>query len=176
MIKTDKKSMRGDVVECGLCHGTGKCKPPIEWIKLHPEDDIEEECPYCFGTGETIDDTPDGYVAPDDVSVCPKRNFAVVAMAVQALIFTTVAYFWEKVLSFFWNKNKNKPQNTLAEVKLGGVYKHYINNHINNHLYTVVGFCKMQQDGIWIEAVLYENEKKELFVRSKLEFITKFSK
>ncbi len=47
-------------VPCGNCGGTGKCKPPAYWIKLHPEDDRLVPCPICGGTGTLVEEVPNG--------------------------------------------------------------------------------------------------------------------
>lgn len=39
-----------------------------------------------------------------------------------------------------------------------------------------INFCKIQENDIWIEAVIYKTSTDELFVRSKKEFNEKFSK
>jgi len=53
--------------------------------------------------------------------------------------------------------------------------KNYI--HYKNGLtYIPIDNCKIQEDDIWVEAVLYKTQSQELFVRSKKEFIEKFTK
>lgn len=59
----------------------------------------------------------------------------------------------------------------MKEIKLNQNYKHYK----NLQTYTPIDFCKIQEDDIWIEAVIYKTTSNELFVRSKKEFIEKFS-
>ena len=52
------------------------------------------------------------------------------------------------------------------------IYKHYK----NNHTYEVIDFCKIQENDIWVEAVLYKpTDCNELFVRALKEFQEKFS-
>ena len=56
-------------------------------------------------------------------------------------------------------------------IKLNTTYIHYK----NNKLYTPINFCKVQENDIWIEAVIYKPiDCEELFVRSYKEFISKF--
>jgi len=53
--------------------------------------------------------------------------------------------------------------------------KNYI--HYKNGLtYIPIDICKIQENDIWIEAILYKTQSQELFVRSKKEFIEKFVK
>jgi len=57
-------------------------------------------------------------------------------------------------------------------IKIGKIYKHYK----NQKEYIVIDTCYIQINNIWKEAVIYmqiENNKK--FVRSKKEFLEKFS-
>ncbi len=51
-------------------------------------------------------------------------------------------------------------------------YKHYKNQEI----YIPINFCKIQENDLWIEAVIYKTTTNELFVRSKKEFMAKFTK
>ncbi len=49
--------------------------------------------------------------------------------------------------------------------------------HYKNGLaYIPIENCKIQEDDIWVEAILYKTQSQELFVRSKKEFIEKFIK
>lgn len=50
-------------------------------------------------------------------------------------------------------------------------YKHYK----NNNLYIIEDKCKIQENGVWVEAVIYrEYGFKNRYVRSKVEFFKKF--
>lgn len=51
-------------------------------------------------------------------------------------------------------------------------YQHYK----NGLTYTPIDFCKIQENDIWIEAVIYKTTSNELFVRSLKEFESKFLK
>jgi hypothetical protein len=56
-------------------------------------------------------------------------------------------------------------------IELNTTYTHYK----NNKLYIPINFCKIQEDNIWIDAVIYKPiDSEELFVRSSKEFISKF--
>lgn len=57
------------------------------------------------------------------------------------------------------------------EITLNEEYIHYK----NGLSYTPVDFCKIQENDIWIEAIIYKTDTNELFVRSKKEFLEKFS-
>ncbi len=49
--------------------------------------------------------------------------------------------------------------------------------HYKNGLsYTPINKCKIQEDDIWVEAIIYKTESQELFVRSANEFKEKFIK
>ena len=51
-------------------------------------------------------------------------------------------------------------------------YTHYK----NNQNYIVLDFCKIQENDLWVKAVIYRPEDcEELFVRSYKEFEEKFS-
>jgi len=53
--------------------------------------------------------------------------------------------------------------------------KNYI--HYKNGLtYIPIDKCKIQENDIWVEAILYKTQSQELFVRSKKEFVEKFAK
>lgn len=57
-------------------------------------------------------------------------------------------------------------------IELDKTYIHYK----NNESYIVKGFCKIQENDIWVEAIIYKpSDCEELFVRSKNEFKEKFS-
>ena len=59
--------------------------------------------------------------------------------------------------------------NPLLQINL--TYTHYK----NKQSYQIIDFCKIQENDIWIEAVIYKPiECNELFVRSKKEFDEKF--
>ena len=52
------------------------------------------------------------------------------------------------------------------------IYKHYK----NNHSYEVIDFCKIQENDLWVKAVIYKpTDCDELFVRSLNEFQEKFT-
>jgi hypothetical protein len=53
---------------------------------------------------------------------------------------------------------------------IGQCYTHYN----NRKKYTIVDVCKIQESDIWVDAIIYENEDHEKFVRSSLEFFVKF--
>ncbi|NQY95066.1 MAG: hypothetical protein HRT43_12945 [Campylobacteraceae bacterium] len=54
-------------------------------------------------------------------------------------------------------------------------HKKYI--HYKNGLsYMPIDKCKIQEDDIWVDAIIYKTQSQELFVRSKKEFIKKFAK
>jgi hypothetical protein len=55
---------------------------------------------------------------------------------------------------------------------IGQSYTHY--NDRRNRKYTIVDVCKIQESDIWVDAIIYENEDHEKFVRSSLEFFVKF--
>jgi hypothetical protein len=38
--------------KCSECKGTGKEKPPKEWVDSHPEDNLDFVCSMCSGTGQ----------------------------------------------------------------------------------------------------------------------------
>ena len=57
-------------------------------------------------------------------------------------------------------------------ITLNEEYQHYK----NGLTYTPIDFCKIQENDIWIEAVIYKTTSNELFVRSLKEFESKFSK
>jgi hypothetical protein len=57
-------------------------------------------------------------------------------------------------------------------IKIDKTYKHYK----NKDSYIVKGFCKIQENDIWVKAVIYKPiDCEELFVRPLKEFEEKFS-
>lgn len=49
--------------------------------------------------------------------------------------------------------------------------------HYKNGLtYIPINECKIQENDIWVEAIIYKTDTQELFVRNKEEFKKKFSK
>lgn len=65
------------------------------------------------------------------------------------------------------------------EILKGMMFRHYK----NKETYVVVGKCKIQEDGIWVDAVIYSHSFKEdkdqfgdqaKYVRSEEEFRAKF--
>jgi len=53
--------------------------------------------------------------------------------------------------------------------------QHYI--HYKNKLtYIPINKCKIQENDIWVDAILYKTSTEELFVRSEKEFLEKFTK
>ena len=57
-------------------------------------------------------------------------------------------------------------------IEFNKTYIHYK----NGLTYIPIDKCKIQENDIWVEAVLYKTQSQELFVRSKKEFIEKFVK
>ena len=58
-------------------------------------------------------------------------------------------------------------------IKLHKTYIHYK----NNKPYTTLNFCKVQENDIWTEAIIYKpNDCEELFIRTCKEFELKFTK
>ena len=58
-------------------------------------------------------------------------------------------------------------------IELNTTYTHYK----NKESYTTINFCKIQENNLWVDAVIYKpNDWEELFVRSCKEFKDKFSK
>ncbi|MDD2896461.1 MAG: hypothetical protein PHG81_10655 [Aliarcobacter sp.] len=56
-------------------------------------------------------------------------------------------------------------------IELNKTYIHYK----NNKPYTTINFCKIQENHIWTEAIIYKpNDCEELFVRTNKEFEEKF--
>lgn len=56
-------------------------------------------------------------------------------------------------------------------IQLKQTYTHYK----NKESYTTVDFCKIQENDIWVKAVIYKpNNCEELFVREYKEFEEKF--
>jgi hypothetical protein len=57
-------------------------------------------------------------------------------------------------------------------LELNKTYIHYK----NKQEYTTINFCKIQENDIWVKAVIYKpNDDEELFVRTYKEFEEKFS-
>ena len=65
------------------------------------------------------------------------------------------------------------------EILKGMMFRHYK----NKEAYVVVGKCKIQENGIWVDAIIYSQSFKEdkdqlgdqaKYVRSEEEFRTKF--
>ena len=58
-------------------------------------------------------------------------------------------------------------------IKLHKTYK----KKKNNKPYTTLNFCKVQENDIWTEAIIYKpNDCEELFIRTCKEFELKFKK
>ncbi|MDD3055798.1 MAG: hypothetical protein PHE16_07920 [Aliarcobacter sp.] len=58
-------------------------------------------------------------------------------------------------------------------IELNKTYIHYK----NNKSYIPINFCKVQENDIWIEAIIYKpNDCEELFIRTCKEFELKFIK
>jgi hypothetical protein len=58
------------------------------------------------------------------------------------------------------------------QIEFNKDYTHYK----NGLTYTPINSCKIQENDIWVEAIIYKTTTEELFVRSKKEFLSKFSK
>lgn len=58
------------------------------------------------------------------------------------------------------------------EIQLNQEYTHYK----NKQTYVPVDFCKIQENDIWVKAIIYKTTTQELFVRSEEEFKMKFAK
>lgn len=59
--------------------------------------------------------------------------------------------------------------NPLLQINL--TYTHYK----NKQSYTIINFCKIQENDIWVNAIIYRpDDCEELFVRSEKEFKEKF--
>ena len=58
------------------------------------------------------------------------------------------------------------------EIEFNQPYVHYK----NKLSYIPINTCKIQENDIWVEAILYKTSTQELFVRSKKEFCEKFTK
>lgn len=54
------------------------------------------------------------------------------------------------------------------------INKEYI-HYKNKKSYIPVDTCKIQENDSWIEAIIYKADDNNLYVRSKKEFIEKFS-
>ena len=58
-------------------------------------------------------------------------------------------------------------------IELNKTYKHYK----NKKEYIPLNFCKIQENDIWVDAVIYKPiDDEKLFVRAYKEFQEKFSK
>ena len=58
-------------------------------------------------------------------------------------------------------------------IELNKTYTHYK----NKESYTTLYFCKIQENDIWVNAIVYKpNNCEELFVRAYKEFEEKFTK
>lgn len=57
-------------------------------------------------------------------------------------------------------------------IELNKEYIHYK----NGLTYIPVDYCKIQENDLWVEAIIYKTDTQELFVRSKEEFQNKFIK
>lgn len=56
-------------------------------------------------------------------------------------------------------------------IKFNKEYIHYK----NKKSYIPIDICKIQENDTWIEAIIYKADDDNLYVRSKKEFIEKFS-
>ena len=56
-------------------------------------------------------------------------------------------------------------------IQLNQEYIHYK----NGLSYTPIDFCKIQENDVWVQAVIYKTQSQELFVRSLEEFCNKFT-
>jgi hypothetical protein len=55
------------------------------------------------------------------------------------------------------------------------LHQEYI--HYKNKLsYIPIEYCKIQENDVWVDAVIYKTQTQELFVRSVKEFKSKFAK
>ena len=59
-----------------------------------------------------------------------------------------------------------------TKIELNKKYVHYK----NGLTYIPINSCKIQENDIWVEAIIYKTTSEELFVRSKKEFCEKFTK
>ncbi len=59
-----------------------------------------------------------------------------------------------------------------AKIEFNKKYTHYK----NGLTYIPINSCKIQENDIWVEAIIYKTTDKELFVRSQKEFSDKFTK
>ncbi len=58
-------------------------------------------------------------------------------------------------------------------IELNTTYIHYK----NKESYTTINFCKIQENNLWVKAIIYKpNDCEKLFVRTYQEFQEKFSK
>jgi len=58
------------------------------------------------------------------------------------------------------------------KIELNTKYIHYK----NGLTYIPINSCKIQENDLWIEAIIYKTTTEELFVRSEKEFRDKFTK
>ena len=67
-------------------------------------------------------------------------------------------------------------KNIQTNLEPGSIFYHYK----NLKLYEYLGPCKIQENGKWVEAVIYKEYKSRvdsgLFVRTKKEFLEKFKR
>ncbi len=56
------------------------------------------------------------------------------------------------------------------------IFNHQYIHYKNGLSYTPINQCKIQENDIWIEAIIYKTQSEELFVRSLKEFQEKFTK
>lgn len=57
------------------------------------------------------------------------------------------------------------------QIEFNKQYLHYK----NKKSYIPVDNCKIQENDLWIDAIIYKADDNNLYVRSKKEFIEKFS-
>jgi hypothetical protein len=60
----------------------------------------------------------------------------------------------------------------MNKIEINKKYTHYK----NGLTYIPINICKIQENDLWIEAIIYKTDTNELFVRSKKEFLEKFLK
>ena len=67
---------------------------------------------------------------------------------------------------------KTKKETTMNhKIELNKEYVHYK----NALTYIPINNCKIQENDIWVEAILYKTDTNELFVRNTKEFEKKFT-
>ncbi len=59
-----------------------------------------------------------------------------------------------------------------TEIEFNKEYTHYK----NGLTYIPINSCKIQENDIWVDAIIYKTTSEELFVRSQNEFNDKFTK